>query len=105
MPARLLAKSAAVRDKLHVSPLWPLVPSDADAAAGETFRRAHGFGARRVVMYSGNLSPVHPVDTLLSAAAELRADERLQFVFIGGGLGREAIAQRARAERLDNIRF
>jgi hypothetical protein len=36
-------------------------------------------------MYSGNHSPVHPLDTLLQAALQLKADSRFCFVFVGGG--------------------
>jgi glycosyltransferase involved in cell wall biosynthesis len=52
-------------------------------------------------MYSGNLSPLHPVDTLLEAARALQDDPRLEFVFIGGGSARERIASYG----LRNLRF
>jgi hypothetical protein len=36
-------------------------------------------------MYSGNHSPVHPLDMLLETAHRLQADPRFCFVFVGGG--------------------
>src|SRR5262245_19080354 len=39
----------------HLDPAEPSLPHELNA-----FRRRHGFGGARVVMYSGNLSPVHP---------------------------------------------
>jgi hypothetical protein len=36
-------------------------------------------------MYSGNHSPCHPLDTLLSAARQLEARSEIVFCFIGGG--------------------
>jgi glycosyltransferase involved in cell wall biosynthesis len=68
------------------------------------FRQAHGFGDARVVMYSGNLSPVHPVTTLLDAAQRLRDESRLLFVFIGGGAGREEIERAIVERRMANLR-
>jgi colanic acid biosynthesis glycosyl transferase WcaI len=105
MAERLRAK-APTAARLRVLPLWPLIPTgSSEPQAGESFRRAHGFADKRVLMYSGNLSPVHPIDTLLRAASELRSDPRLLWVFIGGGLERAALARYAREHDLSNLRF
>ncbi|MET0384484.1 MAG: glycosyltransferase family 4 protein [Polyangiales bacterium] len=107
--AERLREKAPLGDKLHVLPPWPLFAPTREAArqadAGLRFRQTHGFGDRRVVMYSGNLSPVHPVDTLLAAAAGLRDDPRLLFVFVGGGLLRDTITRFAREHGLSNVRL
>jgi glycosyltransferase involved in cell wall biosynthesis len=99
MAARVNAKRA-VAAKLAVIPPWPHLRADETPIdhADNAFRTKHGFGGARVVMYSGNLSPVHPVATLIDAAARFQHDPRLLFVFIGGGLGRDEI-ERAKRER------
>jgi colanic acid biosynthesis glycosyl transferase WcaI len=106
MADRLQRKSAAC-PKPHVLPLWPvLLPAperDRVPSAGQAFRREHGLEGKRVVMYSGNLSPLHPVDTLLEAAKALQDEPRLAFVFIGGGSAREHIARYAHANKLRNL--
>jgi glycosyltransferase involved in cell wall biosynthesis len=115
MAERLRAKRD-VRHKLRISPLWSLVASDEDGSLvasdaalatrrGLAFRRTHGFGDKRVVMYSGNLSQVHPIDTLLDAVRTLRADPRLMFVFIGGGTERARLGRYAREHALPNLRL
>lgn len=85
MKQRILAKGVAPT-KVHVVPPWTFdehVRFDPD---GRTkFRVAHGLSDRFVVMYSGNHSPVHPLDTLLNAAARLRGDPQIIFCFVGGG--------------------
>jgi len=104
--AERLNRKVPIADKLRVLPPWPLFAPDAGSPhAGQRFRAEHGFGDKRVVMYSGNLSPVHPVDTLLSAARELRRDPRLLFVFIGGGLERKTIERYVAEHALDNVRL
>jgi glycosyltransferase involved in cell wall biosynthesis len=103
MAERLLAK-APIAHKLHVIPPWPMfMPGARERTSGQAFRRTHGFGDRRVVMYSGNLSPVHPVETVLHAARALRDDPRLLFVFVGGGLGREVITRYVSEHALHNV--
>ena len=51
----------------------------------EAFRRQHGLADKFVVMYSGNHSPCHPLDTLLSAARALETRSEIVFCFVGGG--------------------
>jgi glycosyltransferase involved in cell wall biosynthesis len=54
-------------------------------------------------MYSGNLTPAHPITACLEAARTLRDDPRLRFVFIGGGLGRSEIQAYAAQNGLRNV--
>ncbi len=51
----------------------------------ERFRKTHGLDGKFVVMYSGNHSPCHPLETLLDAARRLTEEPKIVFCFIGGG--------------------
>lgn len=103
MAARLLAKGVAA-GVIHTDPPWSQDDSVRfDAQGREAFRREHGLDGKFVVMYSGNHSPCHPLDTLLEAALELRGDAGLHFLFVGGG-SEFAKVQAFRARHaLDNI--
>lgn len=91
MRERVLAKSP-VADKMHVLPPWPH-DDDLDVGDGtsDSFRSTHGLTDKFVVMYSGNHSPHNPLDTLLAASRVLAGDDRLRFVFIGGGAGKKEV--------------
>jgi glycosyltransferase involved in cell wall biosynthesis len=94
--ARIIALDRFMRDriaaknipagKIAVLPPWSQ-DGDVrfDAAGRDEFRRAHGLADKFVVMYSGNHSPVHPLDTLLQAADKLRGEKDVVFAFVGGG--------------------
>jgi hypothetical protein len=94
MADRFGAKLEAHRT-IRVLPPWPLgwlaskVPSAGDGGKG--FRRAHGLEGNRVLMYSGNHSLVHPLDTLVRAAQRFDRTSALRFVFVGGGAGKRPI--------------
>ena len=91
-----------VHDKMAVIPPWPHDDAGALVAhADNPFRARHGLAGRFVVMYSGNHAPSNPLDTLLAAARRLAHEPRLLFLFVGGGLGKQAV-ERAAAE-LPNI--
>jgi len=90
--------------KLAVLPPWPHENHiEPVAHADNPFRTRHGLQGKRVLMYSGNLSPVHPVDTILHAARELREETRLAFVFIGEGGQKAAVEEAVRRDRLERV--
>lgn len=72
--------------RVAIVPPWSHDDHVAYSVTGrEAFRRRHGFEDRFVVMYSGNHSPCHPLDTLLDAARVLKEKSEIVFCFVGGG--------------------
>ena len=109
MQGRLLARGD-FGDKMVVMPPWPheesmaAADSAADAgAAANPFREKHGLGGKRVIMYSGNHSPANPLSTLLEAAAGFKDDDRVRFVFVGGGAGKQEVEACIREHQLTNM--
>jgi len=99
--ARRINAKRDVSDKLTIIPPWPLEDHLAPVAhADNPFRTAHGLEGKFVVMYSGNHGPSHPFATILSAAAHLRDERRLVFMFIGGGVSKGEVE----AAGLPNVR-
>jgi len=86
MRDRILAKQVAFEKKVTVIPPWSQDREvKFDAVGREEFRAAHSLNGRYVVMYSGNHSPVHPLDTMMQAADRLRGERDIVFCFVGGG--------------------
>ncbi|CAN5772185.1 glycosyltransferase family 4 protein [soil metagenome] len=84
--ARRIEAKGVPHEIIHVDAPWS--HEDAvhyDIEARTAFRNEHGINGKFVVMYSGNHSPCHPVDTLLDAAKRLAANNRIHFMFVGGG--------------------
>src|SRR5205085_977876 len=80
MKERILAKGIA-EEKLIVIPPWSHDHIGYDAEGREAFRAEHGLKDKFVVMYSGNHSPCHPLDTLLQTAEQLASRPRIAFCF------------------------
>ena len=105
MRERVLAKGVSP-ERVHVVPPWSMDRyAFFDAEGRAAFRRQHGLAEKFVVMYSGNHSPVHPLDTLFETAARLAADARFFFLFVGGGSEFERLETRALAAGLSNVKF
>ena len=72
--------------RITIVPPWSHDDEVAYYEAGrEAFRARHDLFDKFVVMYSGNHSPCHPLDTLLDAARMLEQRSEIVFVFVGGG--------------------
>lgn len=108
MQDRMSTKLAHPSADLAIVPPWPLdgrlAPID---HPDNPFRQQHGLADKLVFMYSGNHSPVHPLDTLLAAARDLEDRPEVVFVFVGGGSekGRIEAAIEAGATNLRSLPY
>ncbi len=129
MKDRIVAKGIP-SDRVAVIPPWSHDDDVAfDPAGRERFRKEHGLDGKFVVMYSGNHSPCHPLDTLLQAAEKLQQEPRTKnqepitdnapslppinrqpitnndilFAFLGGGSEFARVKQFAAERKLTNI--
>jgi colanic acid biosynthesis glycosyl transferase WcaI len=104
MRDRIVAKNISP-DKIVVLPPWPHDSEVRfDPEGRERFRKANGFDGKFVVMYSGNHSPCHPLDTLVAAAHRMSADPNIIFSFIGGGSEWRRINAELKSEKQSNIK-
>ena len=103
MHSRLLAKGAPA-EKILILPPWSHDHAVRYSGEGRhAFRATHGLADKFVVMYSGNHSPCHPLDTVLEAAARLADRPEIHFCFVGGGTEQARIRELAAARRMANI--
>jgi glycosyltransferase involved in cell wall biosynthesis len=104
MRERIMGKGVAPL-RLHVIPPWSHDDhARYDPVGRARFRRRHGLVDKFVVMYSGNHSPCHPLQTLLEAARRLRGEAGVVFLFVGGGSELPRVQAFADQHRLGNIR-
>lgn len=88
---------------ISVVPPWPhedIITKK--MGSGLAFRKEHGLDDKFVVMYSGNHSWVHPLDTLLDAANKLVHRKDILFLFVGGGVEKKKV-ERAIQKGAPNI--
>jgi colanic acid biosynthesis glycosyl transferase WcaI len=105
MKERFLAKGIS-GEKIVVVPPWS---HDRHAywnpEGRASFRASLGLSDAFVVMYSGNHSPCHPLDTLLQAALKLAHRADIHFLFIGGGSEMARAKALKERHRLHNVNF
>ena len=102
--AETLGKKADFKERQVVIPPWPYEHQLVNIShADNPFRKKHNLNGKFVVMYSGNISPIHPIDTLLEAIKRIGDEERFLFMFIGGETARKNIEEFALRNKLANI--
>lgn len=104
MKERVVAKGIDP-DRIAIIPPWSHDDHVSYSETGrEAFRRQHGFIDKFVVMYAGNHSPCHPLDTLLAAAQALKGQSEIVFCFIGGGSEQSNVREFAAHHELQSIK-
>lgn len=68
-------------------------------------RREMGGDARFIVSYLGTHGMAHDLGRLLDVAGRMRSRRDVAFAFVGEGAERKALEERARREKLENVRF
>jgi len=99
-----LLKRGADKDHVHIVPVWPVFEKTYEGIREQNpFRLQNKFGDRLVIMYSGNHSYIHPLDTLLNAILKLKDDNDFLFVFIGEGVRKKDVIKFTELHKLKNV--
>ena len=93
-------------NRVEVIPNW----SDGEAvysvpADENELRKTWGLEGTFVVGHSGNLGRVHDIETVKHAIEHIGRDANVAFLFIGGGVGYEAVRRWAERQELENVYF
>lgn len=104
--AGTVARAGVPPDRIQIVPNWApvgLKPATVDAV--EALRRECGLTGKHVLLYAGNLGRVHHLAPILEAAALLRSEPDLTFVFVGHGPQLPALRAAVTSLGLENVRF
>ena len=102
--SRYLKLRGANDSQIFTNPLWPSMSKVFIGKKSENpFRIKNKFNDKIVVMYSGNHSFVHPLDTILDTAKILEENNKFLFVFIGEGVRKKDVIDFKHNNKLNNI--
>ncbi len=104
MRQRIIEKSVPP-GKVRLIPNFVDVDDMRPLPKDNAFGRAHGLHRAFVVTYAGNMGPAQDLETVLDAAALLRNETGLIFLFVGDGGHRTQLEARARQMGLAHVRF
>jgi len=100
-----LYRKRDVREKTAIMPPWPHDDHvEMIQHADNPWRKEHVKEGQFVIMYSGNHGFSTPVTTVLQAALRMQDVEELEFLFIGGGVGKKEVDDTIASENPVNVR-
>ncbi len=105
MKRRLVEGKGAEPSRIVVIDNWADCAALSPGPPDNAFRRAHGLQQAFVVMHAGNIGLSQNLDVVLDAAAELRDDPDIRFVFVGDGARRASLEAQAAARGLSHVMF
>ena len=93
-----------IKNQIFNNPPWSVIENIyTGTKSNNPFRIKNNFGDKIVVMYSGNHSYVHPLDTLLESARQLKDNSKFLFVFVGEGVRKKDVSNYIKINKLNNI--
>ncbi len=99
-----LVNSGCKENKIFTTPVWTILENHNFPLKNHNpFAIKYGLINKTVIMYSGNHSFVHPLNTILETAALLKNDSRFLFVFIGNGVRVKEVSIFKDNNNLNNI--
>ncbi|MEP6820680.1 MAG: glycosyltransferase family 4 protein, partial [bacterium] len=106
---RRIVEKGVPDERITVLPPWAHEDNVRfDQPGRAAFRKQHNLEESFVVMYAGNHSPCHPLNTLIEAARllsdRLSSPTEIVFCFVGGGSEQVKVKQFAALHNLTNIR-
>lgn len=102
---RRLIERGVAPEKIHVIKNGVDLGRFVPGSPATTLRRELGWDERFVLAYVGTHGMAHALGSVLDAAASLRDRRDVGFLFVGDGAERARLEQRARDDKLDNVRF
>lgn len=100
-----VVQRGAVPERVRIIPMWTNTDEIRPLPKDNGFRERHGLRGKFVVLYSGNLGTYGGIGVVLDAAAVLRDNDRIRFVIVGRGNGRDALLRKAADLNLTNTTF
>lgn len=105
MRRRLIEGKGAEPKKVVVIPDWADCAEITPEAKKNAFAEAHGLADKFVVMHSGNIGLSQNLQAVVEAAAHLQQFPDIELVFVGEGVTKARLQQRAQSLGLANVRF
>jgi glycosyltransferase involved in cell wall biosynthesis len=102
---RFLIAQGIPSSKIHVIPNWADEDIFRPAARDQQLGMEHGFVDHFNIIFGGNIGAAQALENVLETARIVHDLPSVQFIFIGEGVDKRKLQQRARVMGLSNVRF
>lgn len=100
---KVIVKKGINLDKIVIITNWADSNKNYPVNVSEEFYKKYQLNNKFNVLYTGNISKVHAIDSVLELARRLKGHSDIQFMIVGDGNRKQYIEEVKRRENLDNI--
>lgn len=100
---KVIVKKGISPDKIVIITNWADSTKNYPVNVSDEFYKKYQLNNKFNVLYTGNISKVHAIDSVLELARRLKGHSDIQFMIVGDGNRKQYIEEVKRSENLDNI--
>lgn len=102
---KVIVNKGIDEEKIKIVTNWADSSINYEKKVHNSFYEKHNLNGKFNVLYTGNISKVHAIDTILNVAKLLKDSREIQFTFVGDGNRRAYIENLKKKENLRNIQL
>lgn len=102
---KVIVNKGIDEEKIKIVTNWADSSINYEKKVHNSFYEKHNLNDKFNVLYTGNISKVHAIDTILNVAKLLKDSREIQFTFVGDGNRRAYIENLKKKENLRNIQL
>lgn len=102
---QVIVNKGIEENKIEIVTNWADSTVNLEKNVEESFYEKYNLKNKFNILYTGNISRVHAIDTIIDVARKLKDNEDIQFTFIGDGNRKEYIENLKETEGLNNIQL
>ncbi|MBU3104466.1 glycosyltransferase family 4 protein [Clostridium gasigenes] len=100
---KVIANKGIDEEKIEIVTNWADSTVNFQKEVNEDFYKQQGLEGTFNILYTGNISKVHDIDTIIGVARTLKDNKNIKFTFIGDGNRKQDIINLKENEGLGNI--
>lgn len=100
---KVIVKKGISPDKIVIITNWADSTKNYPVNVSDDFYKKYQLNNKFNILYTGNISKVHAIDSVLELARRLKGHSDIQFMIVGDGNRKQYIEEVKRSENLDNI--
>lgn len=99
----VIANKGIDEEKIEIVTNWADSTVNFQKEVNEKFYKEQGLEGNFNILYTGNISKVHDIDTIIDVARKLKDNKDIKFTFVGDGNRKQDIIDLKENQGLDNI--
>ncbi|EJT6664693.1 glycosyltransferase family 4 protein [Clostridium perfringens] len=102
---RVIADKGVDEEKIEIVTNWADSRVNYEKEVDKDFYKKYGLENKFNILYTGNISKVHAIDTIVEVAKILKNEEDIMFTFVGDGNRKQDLIELKEKEELRNIQL